>query len=63
MFFIRPILKYNHIIWDNCDTYLSDIIEKMQIKAARIVTDGIMRTSYTKLLDELGWESLFERCV
>ena len=28
MSFIRPILEYADIIWDNCDTYFSDRIEK-----------------------------------
>ena len=52
MSFIRPTVEYADIIWDNCGTYLSDRIDKIQIKAARIITGGIIRTSYRKLLEE-----------
>ena len=38
MSFIQPIVDYEDIIWDNCGTYLSDRIENIQVKAARIVT-------------------------
>ena len=58
MSLIRPIVEYAEMIWNNRGTYLRDRIEKVQVKAAGIVTGGIKRTLYRKVLDELGWESL-----
>ena len=42
--FIRPLLEYADVIWDNCSQYKKDDLEKIQIEAVRIAT-GI-----TKLL-------------
>ena len=36
--FIRPILEYGNEIWDNCQQYEKDDLEKIQIEAARIAT-------------------------
>ena len=38
IFFIRPILEYGNEIWDNCQQYEKDDLEKIQIEAARIAT-------------------------
>ena len=36
--FIRPILEYGDIIWDNCTQYEEAELDKIQNEAARIVT-------------------------
>ena len=36
--FIRPILEYGDVVWDNCTQQEKQDIEKIQIEAARIVT-------------------------
>ena len=36
--FIRPILGYGDVVWDNCTQQEKEDIEKIQIEAARIVT-------------------------
>jgi len=36
--FLRPILEYSSVVWDNCTQYEKDRLEKVQIEAARIVT-------------------------
>ena len=36
--FIRPILEYGDIIWDNLSQGLKDQLDKVQNEAARIVT-------------------------
>ena len=59
--FIRPILEYGNIIWDNCTNQESDLIESVQYEAARIVTGMRKGTSRLKLYNELGWDSLKER--
>jgi len=40
--FLRPILEYSSVVWDNCTQYEKDRLKKVQIEAARIVT-GITR--------------------
>ena len=35
--FIPPILEYEGIVWDNC-IHESDLLESVQLKAARIIT-------------------------
>lgn len=56
--FIRPILEYGGIVWDNCSNEESDLLEKVQIEAARIITGLRKGTSHNKLYTELGWETL-----
>lgn len=36
--FIRPILEYADIVWDNCTQEITEFFEKVQVDAARIVT-------------------------
>ena len=59
--FIRPKLEYASIIWDNCNITQSDKLEHIQLRAARIVAGGMIRTSYDQLLIELGWQTLKSR--
>ena len=59
--YIRPILEYGDIIWDNCFNYEKDEIEKIQIEAGRIVTGATKSCSASKILEETGWESLETR--
>ena len=34
--FIRPLLEYGDIVWDNCTQYEKQELEKVQIEAVRI---------------------------
>ena len=36
--FIRPILEYADVVWNNCTQYEVNELEKIQNEAARIVT-------------------------
>ena len=36
--FIRTILEYVDVIWDNCARYEKNEIEKIQLESARIIT-------------------------
>ena len=56
--YIRPILEYGDIVWDNCFNYEKEEIEKIQIEAGRIVTGATKSCSSSKLLAETGWETL-----
>ena len=42
--FIRPLLEYGDVIWDNCTLYEKNELDKIQNEAARIATGA------TKLL-------------
>ena len=59
--FIRPILEYGDIIWDNSTALLVHKLENVQLEAARIVTGGTRLTSFTNLYKETGWEKLNSR--
>ena len=59
--FIRPVLEYADIIWDNVPLYLKERLENIQIEAARIVTGATKLCSKSKLYDETGWNSLHDR--
>ena len=36
--FIRPILEYADVVWDNCTQQQMNDLEKIQIEAGRIVS-------------------------
>ena len=36
--FIRPILEYADVVWDNCSQYEKNELEKIQTEVARIAT-------------------------
>ena len=59
--YVRPILEYGDIIFDNCSTLLKNNLEKIQIRAAQIVTGGKRFTSNTALYRETGWTTLSAR--
>ena len=59
--FIRPLLEYANVVWDNCTQYESNELEKIQIEAARIVTGATKLVILHSLYTETGWESLTSR--
>ena len=59
--FIRPLLEYGDIIWDNCLQSEKQGLEKIQIEAARIATGATKLVSIAALYRETRWESLDER--
>ena len=59
--FIRPLLEYADVVWDNCSQYEVNELEKIQNEAARIVTGATKLVSNNSLLLEVGWESLSSR--
>ena len=59
--FIRPLLEYGDIIWDNCCNYEKFEIEKMQIEAGRIITGVTKSCSKSKIQEETVWDSLETR--
>ena len=59
--FIRPLLEYADVVWDNCTQYEVDELEKIYIEAARIVTGATKLVSIDSLYTETGWETLASR--
>ena len=59
--FIRSVLEYADVVWDNCTKYEEDEVEKIQLEAARIVTGTTKLVSIDNLYSETGWETLKSR--
>ena len=51
--FIRPLLEYADVIWDNCSQYEKDELEKVQIETARISTGATKLISISNLYKEI----------
>ena len=57
--FIRLILEYADVVWDNCTKQEKhDFEKKIQLEAARIATRTTKLVSVQKLYDEIVWETL-----
>ena len=59
--FIRPILEYADVVWDNCINYEKQELDKIQTEAARIVTGETKLVPLYALFDEVNWEPLEAR--
>ena len=59
--FIRPLLEYADVVWDNCTQYEVNDLEKIQNEAARIVTGATKLASINSLLSETGWATISSR--
>ena len=53
-----PILEYVFEVWFNCDQFNSNLLEKVQIEAARIVCGFPSYASITSIYKEPGWDKL-----
>ena len=56
--FIRPILEYGSILFNNCTVIQSHSLELIQRRAALYCTGANRRTETRYLLRELGWDTL-----
>ena len=59
--FIRPLLEYANVVWDNCTQYEGDELQLNQNEAARIVTGATKLVSLQFLYIDTGLESLAAR--
>ncbi|XP_060556211.1 uncharacterized protein LOC132716894 [Ruditapes philippinarum] len=59
--FIRPILEYADVIWNNCSMAEKDMFDKFQNECARIVSGATKLVSLDKIQQEVNWSSLKER--
>jgi hypothetical protein len=58
--FIRPLLEYSDVVWDAPGDHLN-VLETVQLNAARIVIGATARCSSLGLYTETGWETLASR--
>ena len=56
--FIRPLLEYGDVIFDNCTQYEKQELDKIQNEAARIATGTTKLVSLATLYNEIYWETL-----
>ena len=56
--FIRPLLEYADVVWDNCTQCKANALEKIQHEAPRIVSGATKLVSIEKILKEVGWDTL-----
>ena len=59
--FIRPILEYGDVIWDNCAKYEKEALDKIQNEAERIAIGATKLISIPALYKELKWKTLSQR--
>ena len=59
--FIRLLLEYPDVVWDNCNQTEAYELETIQHEAARIVTGASKLVSINALLSETSWETLAAR--
>ena len=59
--FIRPLLEFSDVIWDNCTQQNKNELELIQLEAARISTGTTKLVSVANLYIETGWETLDAR--
>ena len=55
---VMPYFNYRGAVWGNSYMGLADKLQKMQNRAARILTFSNYDVRSSVLLDELGWERL-----
>ena len=59
--FLRPVLEYASVVWENCTMYEKENLDKILIEAARIVTGITRSASINKIYKETGWLTLENR--
>jgi len=59
--FVRPILEYGNVLFDNCTAREAQSLEQIQRRAALICTGAFKRTGSILLLKEIGWQQLNTR--
>ena len=58
---VEPYFGYCSIVWDDISDRLTDKLQKLQNRVARIITGANYLTPTTELLIRLGWSNLKKR--
>ena len=57
---ILPHFDYSSLVWDNCSDYPINKLQKLQNRAARVITCRSYETRSRDVLKELHWQTLKE---
>jgi hypothetical protein len=55
---VQPHFDYCCVVWDNCNKTLADKLQKLQNRAARVLTFFSYDTKADYLFEKLGWKKL-----
>ena len=55
---VQPYFDYCPAVWDSCSSYLANKLQKLQNRAARVLTSSSYDTSADYLFERLGWKKL-----
>ena len=58
---ILPHFDYCSLVWGNCNETLKNKLQKLQNRAARVITGDTYDIRSYEILDKLGWKTLEER--
>ena len=58
---VQPYFDYCSSVWEGMGKCQSERLQKLQNRAARIVTYSDFDTRSLRLLDDLGWDTLEQR--
>ena len=58
---ITPYFDYCDIVWGNCNKGLSDRLQKLQNRAARVITQSDYEIRSVDILQTLKWDNLEQR--
>lgn len=61
---VQPHFDYCSVVWDTCGSSLADKLQKLQNRAARVLTSSNYDTNAEYLFEKLGWKNLaFQRRI
>ncbi|CAB3999982.1 RNA-directed DNA polymerase from transposon X-element, partial [Paramuricea clavata] len=55
---VQPYFNYCCTVWDNCNKTLAEKLQKLQNRAARVLTFSSYDTNADGLIEKLGWKKL-----
>ena len=55
MAFVRSLLEYSDVVWDNCSLETKNQLDAIHVEAARIITGATKLCSIEKLYFDLEW--------
>ena len=58
---VEPYFGYCSIVWNGIGDNLANKLQKLQNRAARVITDTDYLTPTKEILSKLGWSNLKER--
>ena len=55
---VQPYFDYCSAVWDSCSSYLANKLQKLQNRAAKVLTSSSYDTNADYLFERLGWKKL-----